>query len=125
MPVHESDESLEGTARFPACFVHGHERAVAGLEGEGLQIEAALKAAKEGWSVRQIESFTSIKAKKKPAKKKAKERKDADTLALEERLSEDLGTRVTVEGSSKKGKIIVEYFSSDELDRLIEQMSTK
>ena len=98
----------------------GHARAVAGLAGEKLQIEAASKAAAEGWSVRQIESYTAMKPKKKPAKKKAAAKKDADTKALEEVLSEGLGTRVTVEGSSKRGKIIVEYYSAEELERLAE-----
>ena len=98
----------------------GHARAVAGLAGEKLQIEAAQEAAAEGWSVRQIESYTALKPKKKPAKKKASAKKDADTRALEERLSEGLGTRVTVEGSPKRGKIIVEYYSPEELDRLSE-----
>ena len=98
----------------------GHARAVAGLAGEKLQIEAAQKAAAEGWSVRQIESYTALKPKKKPAKKKVSAKKDADTRALEERLSEGLGTRVTVEGSPKRGKIIVEYYSPEELDRLSE-----
>ena len=54
----------------------GHARAVAGLAGEKLQIEAAQKAAAEGWSVRQIESYTALKPKKKPAKKKASAKKD-------------------------------------------------
>ena len=98
----------------------GHARAVAGLAGEKLQIEAAQKAAAEGWSVRQIESYTALKPKKKSAKKKASVKKDADTRALEECLSEGLGTRVTVEGSPKRGKIIVEYYSPEELDRLSE-----
>ena len=98
----------------------GHARAVAGLDGEALQIEAAVKAAKEGWSVRQIENYTSLKPKKKAAKKKTSSKKDAETKALEEALSEGLGTRVTVEGSAKRGKIIVEYYSAEELDRLAE-----
>ena len=100
----------------------GHARAVASLAGEKLQIEAATKAAAEGWSVRQIESYTALRPKKKPAKKKPAAKKDADTKALEERLSEGLGTRVTVEGSPKRGKIIVEYYSAEELERLSELM---
>ena len=100
----------------------GHARAVAGLAGESLQIEAATRAAKEGWSVRQIESYTAFKPKKKATKKKAVVKKDADTKALEERLSEGLGTRVSVEGGPKRGKIIVEYYSSEELERLTELM---
>ena len=112
----EEVKELVNTGRLS----QGHARAVAGLAGEKLQIEAAQKAAAEGWSVRQIESYTALKPKKKSAKKKASAKKDADTRALEERLSEGLGTRVTVEGSPKRGKIIVEYYSPEELDRLSE-----
>lgn len=101
----------------------GHARAVAGLEGEALQVEAAKKAAAEGWSVRQIESYTARAPRKKaPAKKKAKA-KDAETRALEDKLSENLGTRVVVEGGAKKGRLIIDYYSADELDRLVEIMS--
>ena len=98
----------------------GHARAIAGLSGEALQLEAAEKAASEGWSVRQIESYASMKPKKKPARKKAASKKDAETRALEEALSEGLGTRVVVDGSAKRGKIIVEYYSAEELERLTE-----
>ncbi len=103
----------------------GHARAVAGLAGTELQIEAALKAAKEGWSVRQIESYTSLKPKKKGPKKKTAAKKDAETKALEDVLSEALGTRVTVEGSAKRGKITVEYYSAEELERLQEMLTRK
>ena len=61
-----------------------------------------------------------MKPKKKPARKKAASKKDAETRALEEALSEGLGTRVVVDGSAKRGKIIVEYYSAEELERLTE-----
>lgn len=96
----------------------GHARAVAALAGEELQIAAARKAAEEGWSVRQIEGYAKSAPKKKPAKKKPS-KKDAETKALEERLTEAMGTRVTIDGSAKRGKIVVEYYSADELERII------
>ena len=46
----------------------GHARALAGLEGEALQLEAAVKCVENGWSVRQVESYTS--EQKKPAKRR-------------------------------------------------------
>lgn len=101
----------------------GHARAVAGLEGEALQVEAAKKAAAEGWSVRQIESYTARAPKKKAGAKRRAKAKDAETRALEDKLSENLGTRVVVDGSAKKGKLIIDYYSADELDRLVEIMS--
>ncbi len=99
----------------------GHARAIAGLETPQLQLEAAEKAAKEGWSVRQIETYTQVQAKPKKRKKPGKSRlKSADVRAVEEDLSMSLGTRVHISGSEKRGKIEIEYFSRDELDRLIE-----
>ena len=99
----------------------GHARAIAGLATEALQLEAAAKAVKEGWSVRQIESYTGNKAKRR--KKTAKSRlKPADIRAAEEDLSEALGTKVAINGTEKRGKLEIEYFSKDELDRLIEML---
>lgn len=99
----------------------GHARAIAGLESEALQLAAAQKAVKEGWSVRQIERFTQDQADPKKRRKPAKSRdKSADVRAVEEELSQSLGTRVAINGSEKRGKIEIEYFSRDELDRLID-----
>ena len=99
----------------------GHARAIAGLETEALQLAAAEKTVKEGWSVRQIERFTQLQAdpkkRRKPAKSKAK---SADVRAVEEELAQALGTKVAINGTEKRGKIEIEYFSRDELDRLID-----
>ena len=99
----------------------GHAKAIAGLAGEELQKEVAEKAAKDGWSVRQIENYTKSKPKKRvQIYSKKVQKKDAETRELEDRLTEGLGTRVQVEGNAKRGKIIVEYYSADELDRIVE-----
>ena len=100
----------------------GHARAIAGLDGEALQIEAAEKAAKDGWSVRQIESYTGIKTKRHKKTSRAKA-KSADVKAVENSLTEALGTRVRINGSEKRGKIEIDYYSRDELDRLIDLLS--
>jgi len=98
----------------------GHARAVAGLSGEKLQIEVAKKAVQEGWSVRQIEGYTASAPKKKPNTRKAsKAKKDAETKALEESISEAMGTKVLIDGTAAKGKIVIEYYSSDDLERII------
>lgn len=95
----------------------GHAKAIAGLSGSAVQIEVAKKAAKEGWSVRKIESYTETK-KSKPSKRRVK--KDAAFKEVEERLSQSVGTKVLINGSESKGKIEIEYYSRAELDRLIE-----
>ena len=100
----------------------GHARAIAGLGTEALQIEAAKRAAAEGWSVRQIENYTGVQTKrrKKASRSKAK---SADVRAVEASLTESLGTRVYINGSEKRGSIQIEYYSREELDRLIEQLT--
>ena len=97
----------------------GHARAIAGLSTEALQLEAALKAAKEGWSVRQIESYTGTKTRgrRKAAKGKTK---SADVRAVEQTLTEHLGAKVRINGTEKQGKLEIEYYSREELDRLVE-----
>ena len=99
----------------------GHARAIAGLAGEALQLAAAQKAVKEGWSVRQIERFTQTQEGRQKRRKPERSRlKSADVLAVEEELAQALGTKVAINGSEKRGKIEIEYFSRDELDRLID-----
>ena len=95
----------------------GHAKAVAGLPTEDLQLSVAKKAAAEGWSVRKIESYTGDK-KARPTKKRAK--RDAAFAEVEEKLSQHIGTKVRISGSEVKGQIEIEYYSREELDRLIE-----
>ena len=97
----------------------GHAKAIAGLDSENLQIEAAEKAVKDGWSVRQIESYTGTKTKRRRKSTRSKT-KSADIREVESDLTEALGTRVLINGTEKRGKIEIEYYSREELERLIE-----
>ena len=98
----------------------GHARAIAGLPTLKLQLEAAKKSVNEGWSVRQIEVYTgNHMAKKKKRTAKVKE-KDLEIRNAEDLLSRKMGTKVIIAGSQNKGKIELEYYSSDELNRLLE-----
>lgn len=102
----------------------GHARALAAVEDEERQIELAERAALEGLSVRQIETLAKeIKApaKRKPARKK---RKSADEKRVEEDLKNALGTRVNLLRNGKRGKIEIEFYSKEELERLIELLKS-
>ncbi|MCQ2552692.1 MAG: ParB/RepB/Spo0J family partition protein [Clostridia bacterium] len=98
----------------------GHARAIAGLATEKLQIEAAEKAVKEGWSVRQIESYTGAQTTHKKRGRAANRTKDVEIKNVETQLSQRIGTKVVINGNEKKGKLEIEYYSKDELDRIIE-----
>ena len=97
----------------------GHARALAAVKSQQKQIDLAVRAAKEGLSVRQIEALA--KEAKAPAAKPAKKKeKTADEKRVEEELRSVLGTKVNLNRKGKKGKIEIEFYSSDELERLID-----
>ena len=97
----------------------GHARALASVKSKQKQIEIAERAAKEGLSVRQVENLAreTKEPPKKPAKRKVK---SADERRVEEDLKNALGTKVSINRKGKKGKIEIEFYSTDELERLIE-----
>ena len=103
----------------------GHARAIAGLEGETLQLEAAAKCVDQGWSVRQIENYTG--EQKKPGKRRRSrlsgKNKDKELAAVEQQLTEAVGTKVRIRGTEKKGRLELDYYSRGELERLIEILS--
>lgn len=95
----------------------GHAKAILGLEAPQRQIEAHAIVVKKGLSVRETESLVKRIAKGQPVKKAQKASADIDRL--QEGLMRSLGTKVRIAGSGRKGKIVIEYYSSDELDRLV------
>ena len=102
----------------------GHARALAAIDDEEKQVRLAERIAAEGLSVRQAETLakdTKDSAKKKPVKKK---RKSADEKRVEEDLKNALGTRVNLLRNGKRGKIEIEFYSKEELERLIELLKS-
>ena len=96
----------------------GHARALASVKSQQKQIDLAVRAAKEGLSVRQIEKMA--KEIKEPVAKPKKKQKSADEKRVEEDLRKALGTKVNLNRKGKKGKIEIEFYSPEELERLID-----
>jgi ParB family chromosome partitioning protein len=94
----------------------GHAKALLTIEGRANQIEAARKIIQRGLSVREAEALT----KKVTSPKKVKVIRDPQISSLEEKLIRSLGTKVRILHKGKKGKIEIEYYSLDELDRLLD-----
>ncbi|NLD18715.1 MAG: ParB/RepB/Spo0J family partition protein [Clostridiales bacterium] len=101
------------------CLSVGHARALITIEDERRQIAIAEEAMREGLSVRQIERMSKENKGTGRAKVRVKQ-KDADTKRVEEDLKEALGTKVTLNQKGRKGRIEIEYYSKEELERLIE-----
>ena len=103
----------------------GHARALTGLEQESEQMMLAALVVKEGLSVRQCENLASsrtIKAGRRKRRKAAAEPATVDyqTKSLEEKLQHILGTKVRIRPKKKGGNIEIEYYTFEELDRILE-----
>ena len=105
----------------------GHGRVLAGIKDEPAALRLANDAAINGWSVREVERKAAKIANpelaeiEKEAKKKHI-RQTNDMYVAQERLREHLGTKVTIEGSEKKGRITIEYYTRDGLEGLYEAL---
>ncbi|KAA5836229.1 ParB/RepB/Spo0J family partition protein [Saccharopolyspora hirsuta] len=100
----------------------GHARALLSLEDVGQQEELAKRIVAEGLSVRATEEQVTL-AKREAPKKKAEAKKPIQAPGfdrLADRLSDHFDTRVKVERGRRKGRIIVEFGSVDDLERVAE-----
>ena len=104
----------------------GHGRALAGLSDNALIEQLATECVKNEYSVRALEErIKHLNDKKKPAEKKAKPALSSDLAGIEEAFRESLGTKVTLSGSSTRGKITIEYFNREDLERVYERIYGK
>jgi ParB family transcriptional regulator, chromosome partitioning protein len=96
----------------------GHGRTLVALDDVDLQLRLARKMVDQDTSVRDAEELAR---RSTPAKKAAKPVSDPlppDLYDFERTLCEKLGTRVEVRGGLQKGRIVIEYFSREDLDRI-------
>lgn len=101
----------------------GHGRALLAMSDPKVQLTVAQKIITEGLSVRAVEAMVQKKQDvKMPARKHAD--RDANMLQLERELKEVLGTKVKIHMAGKKGRIEIEYYSREELERLIDLLKT-
>ncbi len=98
----------------------GHARALLALGDAKRQMEVAERVVREGLSVRQVERIASASAVAKGRKSRVKA-PSPHVRELEGRLREALGTKVSVQEGKKPGtgRIFVEFYSAEELDRLL------
>jgi len=98
----------------------GHAKALLGLDTPETQCRVAKTVAARALSVRETERLvTASSALKKRAKAPLVTSQWAD---VESRLQKRLGTRVTIEAGKKGGKVVIHYFSTPELDGIIENL---
>lgn len=98
----------------------GHARALLGLSDAGTIEKLATRIISEGLSVRAIEEIISTGAPKGQSAKKPKQIKSAspELQEIAERIGDALDTRVSIQGSTKKGSIIIEFAGIEDLKRI-------
>ncbi len=101
---------------YNGSLTMGHAKAVLSIEGKASQIDAARRIIKKGLSVREAE----LLSKKMSGSPKARPSKDPQISSLEEKLIRHLGMKVRIINKGKKGKIEIEYYSFEELERLLD-----
>lgn len=102
----------------------GHARALISVDDEEMQEEIYRKAVKNDWSVRRIEKQVRDRGRESDGKKSGKEGKDSGREAIykeiSSRLRRKLSTKVNIKPKKNGGEIRIEYYSREELDRLLE-----
>ena len=102
----------------------GHCKVLASVQDKNIQIKLAKKVAEEGISVRKLEEF--IKAIDEPKViKRVVKTTNVWIQDIEEKFKSFFQTKVEIkpDKDNKKGKIILEYYSNDELDRILETIN--
>ena len=107
----------------------GHARALLGLPDTEAQAALALRAAAEGLSVREVEELVRVFVDGPPSAPEPAVKPDAESHArapgmaeVEEILSEQLATRVQIEFSKKRGRVVIEFGSADDLERIVSEI---
>jgi ParB family chromosome partitioning protein len=101
----------------------GHARAILSLEHKEKQKELCALIIKKGLSVRQAEAIAkrwSEKPKKSVTPVKKRSDLESQLTSLQDSLRKYLGTKVHITQKDKKGKIEIEYYSHEDLERIVE-----
>ena len=103
----------------------GHARALLGLDSTAAQERLAYRIAAEGLSVRTVEEIVSVGSDepRRSARTAARPPTAPGLRRLADRLSDLFETRVKVEMGQRKGKIVVEFASPDDLERIVKAMA--
>ncbi len=103
----------------------GHAKVLLGLADEGQRVILARRSLEDGWSVREIErQARKVKAEATPrtAARPGSEAELATLRDVEKRIAAKLNTRVSLKHKPKHGRIVIEYFGNEDLQRILERI---
>ncbi len=114
-----NDEEMK--ALTDGKITQGHARTLLSIKGETARKEA-LALAKQGCSVRELETFSKKAAKGERAPKKS-EPKPKFLTEVEIALTREVGRKITVTGNGRGGTIHIEFFDDDDLKEMAERIA--
>ena len=97
----------------------GHARALVAVEGVARQLELLARTTRGKLSVRQLEVLARTG---QPARRRRVRWQDPQGKLLEDRLRQALGTKVSLVSRQKGGRIVIEYFSPEDLARILQTL---
>lgn len=98
----------------------GHARAILSLDDKELRIALSKRIIEDNLNVRQAEALAKQLQKEKPQKKKSeKTAYDIEIEKIQNTLSSAMGTKVRINHTAKKGKIEIEYYGNEDLERVL------
>ena len=100
----------------------GHAKAMLSLDAETDQLRVCNLVVKKGLSVRETETLVKRRAS---GEKKAGPAKDHGLNDIESQLQHVLGTRVRLFHGKKRGRIMIEYYSNEDLNRILDILTVK
>jgi ParB family chromosome partitioning protein len=115
LPVEVQDMVSRGT------LSSGHARALLGLESGGDQLAAARYVSSKGFSVRRTESYVRRRLRKQHSRPRTEKLHGLGEWEI--KLQQRFGTHVSIAPARKGGKVTFEYYSQEDLERLLEAWS--
>ncbi|MFH1128145.1 MAG: ParB/RepB/Spo0J family partition protein [Candidatus Omnitrophota bacterium] len=100
----------------------GHGRALIEIEDANLQRKLTHEVIAHGLSVRELESLIKAQRPRIPKQKIRQENRQPWLLVIEEQLQQILATKVRISKRSKRGHILIEFYSQADLERIISKI---
>lgn len=113
LSLHEKVQEMVREGKLSA----GHARALAALGDPDQQLRLANLCVAQGWSVRQLEKICQQTLKGGPDKPEKLE-KPHEFKELERMARDAFGTRASLEGDMDKGRLVLSYYSAEDLQRI-------
>lgn len=103
----------------------GHARALLTISEEKVQQQLAKDVVDKGLSVRQLEELVKQLSVSRETKKKKTAKSEPILIAMEERLRSRFGTAVKIKKGTKRGKIEIDFYSQEDLQRIIDILNAE